>query len=338
MQSAIQFLSGYSDNFRVALIAWPIASLILTLPILAFLYHRDGRLRLMSTVGAYLSVLYLLGLLCFTLYPRTGSSEFGIVYNSQPELNPLHFINDIRNYGFQAVAQFVANVVLFVPLGYICGRGLRMGAFSSTCLGLLVSLFIETSQLTGLFGIFPYAYRVFDVDDLITNTIGALLGWIFARISLHIAPSGSDDQIQVTTNPGLVRRLVALCLDIALMAILVAIVWSVLALADYVTDSEQLSSMTSVVVEVAAVVVLVIVELLVPWARDGQTPGGSFVHMTCETRQRSGGRRFVFYLVRLLVIACLLGVFFHPDSYIAVVPLACIVFYLFMHKMPYDLI
>lgn len=213
-----------------------------------------------------------------------------------------------------------------------------MGVFSSTCLGLLASLCIEVAQLTGLFGIYSYAYRTFDTCDLITNTTGALLGWILARISLYIVPSGSDEPIQVTASPGLIRRLVALCLDVGVMVALVVIIWAVLALAAYMTDSARLSSMQPVAVEVAAVAVLLIVELLVPWLRDGQTPGGSFVHMTCETRQRYGGRRFAFYIVRLLVIACLLGVFFHPDTYIAVVPLVCAVFFLFARRMPYDLI
>lgn len=34
---------------------------------------------------------------------------------------------------------------------------------------------IETTQLTGVWGIYPCAYRVFDVDDLLMNTLGAVL-------------------------------------------------------------------------------------------------------------------------------------------------------------------
>lgn len=44
-------LGSYSDNFAVALGLWPVASFILTLPILAYLYHRDGRIRFASAVA-----------------------------------------------------------------------------------------------------------------------------------------------------------------------------------------------------------------------------------------------------------------------------------------------
>lgn len=62
-----RFLSGYTENFLVAVALWPLASAALTLPILAWLYHRDGRLRFGSAVSTYLAVLYVLGLGCFTL-------------------------------------------------------------------------------------------------------------------------------------------------------------------------------------------------------------------------------------------------------------------------------
>ena len=70
-----RFLGSYSENFAVALGLWPFMSLALTLPILAYLYHRDGRLRLGTAVGAYLTVLYGLGLVCLTLYPDRKSTR-----------------------------------------------------------------------------------------------------------------------------------------------------------------------------------------------------------------------------------------------------------------------
>ena len=63
------FLSSFSGNFKAAMILWPFLSFLFTMPILAFLYHRDGRLRFSQALAAYCSVLYLAGLACFTLYP-----------------------------------------------------------------------------------------------------------------------------------------------------------------------------------------------------------------------------------------------------------------------------
>ena len=95
----LKALGGYSDNFMAALYLWPIASIALTLPILAYLYHRDGRLKFGSIVSTYLAVLYLVGLGCFTLYPLpSGSSGLGITYGIPWQLNPLAPLSDIARF------------------------------------------------------------------------------------------------------------------------------------------------------------------------------------------------------------------------------------------------
>ena len=95
-----RFFSSFSESFTAAVLAWPFASFALTLPILALLYRRDGRIRLLSAAGAYLSVLYLLGIVCFTLYPLPeGDSGPGITYGLDPIWNPLHFVDDIAADG-----------------------------------------------------------------------------------------------------------------------------------------------------------------------------------------------------------------------------------------------
>ena len=174
----MRFLISYSSSFATALSLWPLASLVLTVPILAFLYHRDGRLHLRATVGAYLSVLYALSLVCFTLLPLpTGNSGLGISYGIAPQLNPLGFVGDLQKDGVSAIPQIVANIGFFVPLGLVFGRGFGWSLKRSMALGLLVSLLIETAQLTGLFFLYPHAYRTFDVDDLLWNVSGAAIGW-----------------------------------------------------------------------------------------------------------------------------------------------------------------
>ncbi len=44
------------------------------------------------------------------------------------------------------------------------------------------TLFIEVAQLTGLFFIYSGSYRLCDVDDLICNTLGGVMGaWIASK-------------------------------------------------------------------------------------------------------------------------------------------------------------
>lgn len=94
MGAVKHFLGNYSENFAAALVLWPALSFLLTLPILAYLYHRDGRLRFGTFVGAYLTVLYVCGLGCFTLYPLpSGDAGLGITYGVAPNFNPMNFAN-----------------------------------------------------------------------------------------------------------------------------------------------------------------------------------------------------------------------------------------------------
>ena len=67
-------------------------------------------------------------------------------------------------------------MVLFLPFGVFVRLITHRGVVVATALGFAVSLLIEVTQLTGVWGVYPCAYRLFDVDDLLTNTLGAFLG------------------------------------------------------------------------------------------------------------------------------------------------------------------
>lgn len=331
---SLGFLSGYSRQFAVALSMWPLASMFLTLPLLAFLYHRDGRLRFWSAVGAYLCVLYGLSLVCFTLYPLpTGDSGLGITYGAPVQLDPLAFVGDLRRDGLRAALQIAFNVVFFVPLGFIAGRALRLSLPWALVIGFAVSLLIEVAQLTGLFFLYPYAYRTFDVDDLVWNTSGALIGWGCAALSKRLLPSAIAGVPADTTRPGFVRRCVAFCLDMALMTTLVLVLCAglqVVIVLGLRVPAEALYAEASWAVGVA-VAVFLLFEGILPWMRGGQTLGGDFVRMTFETCERHGVRRLVFYAARLATIALAVG--FPP----IVVPILA-VFYFAVRCMPYDYI
>ena len=67
----------------------------------------------------------------------------------------------------------ILNILLFIPFGYILPLNcMKVDQWwKVTLAGLLISMFIEVMQLV--------LHRGFaDVDDLINNTIGALIGWV----------------------------------------------------------------------------------------------------------------------------------------------------------------
>ena len=326
-----RFLSGYTENFLLAVTLWPLASLALTLPILAWLYHRDGRLRFGSAVSTYLAVLYVLGLGCFTLYPLpSGDSGLGITYGVPWQLDPLAFVGDFAREGVSTLPQIAFNVVLFMPLGFIAGRLLRWGFWKSVIVGLLASLCIEAAQGTGLFGIYPYAFRTADVDDLIYNTSGAALGWACAAALARVLPPGVlAEEGEVTHTPGFVRRCVAFWLDTLLVTLVSLVVGGAVGLVLAMLGASE--GVRSQAMDLVLYATFLWVELVAPWRHAGSTPGGAFVRMSCETREREGARRAAFYVLRVVVLGT--AYFFFPILW----PVFAL-FYLFARRMPYDFV
>lgn len=331
------FLSSFSESFKAAVIIWPFLSFVLTMPILAFLYHRDGRLRFSQALAAYCSVLYLAGLACFTLWPLpSGDAGPGITYGIPPQVNPLNFIFDIMKDGWKALFQTLFNVVLFIPLGFIAQRFLQMKLPATLILALITTCLIETAQLTGLFGIYPYAYRTFEVDDIIFNTLGGVLGWFCAKLFARALPPQQIGTPSITHEPGLIRRLVALWIDLTLIALVTFGPWMFCDLASELLFDQAFMVFGMNVVQTESVLTLACfvigfggIEIILPWVKDGSTPGGLIVRMSFETKERLRGKRVLFYLVRS---AFLILLFTLPQLMI----MLTLIFYLVARKMPYD--
>ncbi len=86
-----------------------------------------------------------------------------------------------KQIGFSYVfLNLAGNILVFMPFGFllpIMSRKLR-GFFRIVLLGLALSLVVESIQLATGTGIF-------DVDDLLLNTIGAALGFMIFAIVNH---------------------------------------------------------------------------------------------------------------------------------------------------------
>jgi glycopeptide antibiotics resistance protein len=82
----------------------------------------------------------------------------------------------LRGWAFPALV----NLLVCLPIGALLTP--HVVRLRSTVLsGFLLSLSVESTQLTGTWGLYPCAYRKFDVDDLILNTLGVALGFVLVR-------------------------------------------------------------------------------------------------------------------------------------------------------------
>jgi glycopeptide antibiotics resistance protein len=80
-----------------------------------------------------------------------------------------------------ALWNIAANTVCFIPFGFILPliSLKRTGVIMTTLWGMLFSIVIEFLQ-------YAFNLGLFDVDDIILNTVGVLLGYIFIYIILKI--------------------------------------------------------------------------------------------------------------------------------------------------------
>lgn len=94
------------------------------------------------------------------------------------QLLPFHFVSRLGDTHpvTGVLAQVALNVALFVPLGVLLRRWWGVSWPRAAAVGALVSLGIETTQLTGVWFVYDCAHRVFDVDDVLANVAGASLG------------------------------------------------------------------------------------------------------------------------------------------------------------------
>ncbi|MCE7005947.1 VanZ family protein [Kibdelosporangium philippinense] len=112
------------------------------------------------------------------------------------QLIPFQWVLDTVGGDLNAVKQVFLNVLLFVPLGIFARVLWKRTARQAVVLGFVASLTIEVTQLSGNFGTAPFVYRIFDVDDLITNTFGAMLGYLLVSAVLNIRV---PDRMRVTS-------------------------------------------------------------------------------------------------------------------------------------------
>lgn len=162
-----------------------LAALPVILLILLWVYRNvDGQLKdtlrrvfLLATFSVYLFV---------TLYYITEISSISDLFEGI-SIGPVNF----NLFDSEGVSTYILNILLFVPLGFLLPLiWKKYRSFSITVLhGMLLSLNIEILQL--------FNHRVSDIDDLITNTVGTVFGFLLWKI---LAGKNKEDDNELTKN------------------------------------------------------------------------------------------------------------------------------------------
>ncbi len=132
--------------------------------------------KIFRAVGKVLFLLYVVFLIYFLFlaewYGRTGISE-EYRYNLELFREIKRFIIYREQLGVFAVfANLAGNILIFVPYGFFISVASReRGFFKTLFFSMGLSLCVEIIQLFTRVG-------SFDVDDILLNTIGGVLGYI----------------------------------------------------------------------------------------------------------------------------------------------------------------
>ncbi|QSF47156.1 VanZ family protein [Paenibacillus tianjinensis] len=191
--------TSYLFPISYAFMSFPVAAMLFTLPFLIVQYRRHGYIHKLRALALYLLLLYLLNAFYLIMLPFPSSRHNLPLSGSSIQVVPLQFIGEILQSSSLSVDQpstyltvlrnpafFQAlfNVLLTVPFGIFLGYYFRTRWVVCILLSFMLSLSFEITQITGVYGFFDNPYRIFDVNDLITNTLGGIAGF---RIALRIS-------------------------------------------------------------------------------------------------------------------------------------------------------
>lgn len=155
---------------NIALKVWPtifLSIVILTSTRIVYLLKNKKKIILYKELLTLLFVIYVLCL-------------FYIVTFQDVSFNNSNFVlfREMLRYDFGSklfIKNVIGNVILFLPYGFFMTYYLKLDRLKSIFgLSLLISLTIETTQL--MIG------RVFDIDDIILNVIGGIVGFYIYKL------------------------------------------------------------------------------------------------------------------------------------------------------------
>ncbi len=174
------------------LIMMLVMAVVLLLPLVLCVLHFKPLVR---GVAAVVLLVYIFGNLSFTILGREELSAYYIVlptfgqYHKAVylDLGIIGTVQAIFQNGLQSTLQHVhvlsaaalrevlLNILLYIPLGYLLPfvfKPMRYSVLACTVVGFLCSCATEYTQLY-------YHIGYFQVDDIINNTLGCLIGAVF---------------------------------------------------------------------------------------------------------------------------------------------------------------
>ena len=274
-------------------------------------FTRFGRFAGWPAIVSLSVLLYGCSLVAFTLFPLPDFSDPAYCMKQASvdhwQLVPFASLDDVTAVyasdgvlamlTSRAFLQVAMNVVFFLPLGFLLAYRSRRSLGFAALASLGVSLSIELTQGTGLWGLAPCPYRLADVDDLMTNTAGGILGWFVGFAARRLLPDPTPQSVPDPGPPGPGRQAAAVLLDVQVFALaqvgvqLALVVFERIRRTTTTLDDDIVDDPSSVPFSVSMLLVTVALFVVFPLLRkDRATPGMASVHLALVRIDDSGER------------------------------------------------
>lgn len=228
-------MNNYLTAIKTGIYLFPIIALFFTFFFIIDQYHKYGSVNILRVIIIYSFILYLIIIYFLVILPLPKWNEIKPFTFKMIRLIPFTFIsdfiketsfriNDLSTY-IKAITEpcfyiVILNIFMTMPFGMYLNYYFKCNIKKTIIISFFLSLFFELTQLTGLYFIYKGPYRLFDVDDLILNTLGGVLGYHSFNIIKKYLPSREEidrkSKLLGQKVSGL-RRITTFCLDVVLL-------------------------------------------------------------------------------------------------------------------------
>lgn len=293
-QEEVPLFSKFIEPIEQAVLLFPLVAMLFTLPYLFYEYRKYGALLFVRTVMVYSFVLYLMCAYFLIILPLPDPEKVAAYTSPHYQLIPFNDVVDIfrtakvdwhnpltyyKLIWNDAFFQVLFNILLTIPFGIYLRYFFHRSCKQTVLLSFLLSLFFEWTQLTGLYGIYPRPYRLADVCDLMTNTLGGFLGYLVAPKLTGWLPSTDrmkEVAYQRSKHVSILRRCCAAFIDCMLLLVLMTF-GSSLWVPKPPEGASDLQKILLLFVYYTLYVLLYFGVL--EWLLGGRSPGKLFLHL-----------------------------------------------------------
>ncbi len=257
----------YLIAIKTAIIIFPLIALLITIPFILLSYHKYGSINKIKTLVIYSFILYLITIYFLVILPLPSFDTASKIPPPHFNFIPFNFVKDFlretsliitdTSTYIKAIKEpcfYVAifNIFMTIPFGMYLHYYFKFSFKKTLLYSMLLSLFFEFTQGTGLYFIYPNPYRLCDIDDIILNTTGGLVGFGIMKLLEGFLPSREElDKRAYETGKKVsgLRRITIFCLDIFIFLIINSII--------YIFTNNRLIHFTAIIIYYIIIPILI---------------------------------------------------------------------------------